>query len=275
MPTKQLKTAIFCVTYHTYGELSDYYRSVCRAAERAQGKMKVDFFVADNSEREIQDISLPSTQNVRPKVFPFHENAGYLGAVQKMMQAIGADQLEQYDYAAISNVDLVMEEDALLCLSEIPLTCQAGWLAPALLSEQEGRDRNPAVMNRYSARRLRLLRLMFRYPLLVAAYRATAYKRHRAPRQAEEGTECYAGHGSFMLLTSNYFRLCGIPRFPMFLFGEELYLAEQCRLHRLSVVYCPSVRIRDREHASVSKIPSADKCRYNRESLGYILQTFY
>lgn len=266
--------ALFCVTFNTYAELSDYYRSVCQAAERAGGRVRVDFFVADNTEHNPRAITLPEAPSVVPRVFPFHNNLGYLGAVQAMMGTADID-IGHYDYVAISNVDLIMEPEALLRLHAYTPAPRVGWLAPTLWSEQEQRDRNPGVRLRYTARRLRLLRLMFRFPALEAAYRATCYKRHRARRPCPAGETIYAGHGSFMLFTKAYFARCGIPRFPMFLYGEELYFAEQCRLHGLDVIYCPGIRLRDREHASVGTFPRPRICRYNYESLGYILSTFY
>lgn len=266
--------AIFCVTYNTYEELAGYYHSVCQAAERARGRVAVDFFVADNTTQNAREIVLAATPDVKPVPFPFHENLGYLGAVQKMMHQREVD-VSSYDYVAISNVDLTMAEDALLRLCEKPAAANTGWIAPALLSVQENRDRNPGVMRRYTACRLKLLRVMFLHPLLVAAYRATLYRRHRAQRNVPSGQTIYAGHGSFMLFTKAYFQHCGLPQFPMFLYGEELYFAEQCRAHGLMAVYCPAIKLMDQEHASVGKMPRAALCRYNRESLGYILRTFY
>lgn len=274
MEKNNQQVAIFCVNYNTYKELVCFYDSVCRAAEQVQGRMEVHFFVADNTECEAQEISLEGTSNVSPKVFAYNENLGYLGAAQRMMREEDVDVL-QYDYVAISNVDLVMQDDALLRLCECKVSPTTGWIAPALLSEQEGRDRNPGVMRRYSARRLKMLRVMFRFPILTTAYRATLYRRHKIQRHYPERQVIYAGHGSFMLFTKAYFEHCGLPQFPMFLFGEELYFAEQCRTHGLKVVYCPSIRIKDQEHASIGKMHRPTKYRYNYESLGYILRTFY
>lgn len=268
------RVAIFCVTYNTYEEMARYYGSVCRAAEQVRGRMEVDFFVADNTERDVQTITLEGTANVCPTVFAYNENLGYLGAAQRMMREESVD-IRQYDYVAISNVDLAMQDDALLRLSEYKASPTTGWIAPSLLSEQEGRDRNPGVMRRYSARRLKVLRAMFRFPILMTAYRATFYKRHKKQHTCPEGQVIYAGHGSFMLFTKTYFERCGTPQFPMFLFGEELYFAEQCRRQGLSVVYCPSIKIGDQEHASIGKMHRPTIYRYNYDSLGYILRTFY
>lgn len=268
------RVALFCVTYNTYKELDNFYQSVCSAAEKAQGTVTVDFFVADNTENDFREIILKENDYVKPIVFPFHKNTGYIGAVQKMMGHINVD-IDKYDYVAISNVDLIMQEEALIRLSEYSPDVQVGWMAPALLSQKEGRDRNPGALNRYSSWKIKALRIMFRYPFLMTIYRATAYRRHKLRFACSEGKQIYAGHGSFMLFTREYFLRCGKPEFPMFLFAEELYFAEKCRLNGLTVIYTPSIKLTDQEHASVGKMNRSDKYRHNYDSLSYIITTFY
>ena len=268
------KIAVFCVTYKTYTQLYGYYQSIALAARNARGTVTVDFFVADNTENNFQEIILRETDNVKPFIFPFHKNMGYIGAVQKMMGHKDVD-IDRYDYVAISNVDLIMQEEALIRLSEYNPDVQVGWMAPALLSQKERRDRNPGALNRYSFRKLKTLRTMFRFSFLITLYRATAYKRHKLRFACSEGKQIYAGHGSFMLFTREYFLRCGKPDFPMFLFGEELYFAEKCRLNGLTVIYTPSIKLTDQEHASVGKMKHSDKYRHNYDSLSYIIATFY
>ena len=52
--------------------------------------------------------------------------------------------------------------------------------------------------------------------------------------------DVYAGHGSFIILTKYYLSKVGIVNYPVFLFCEEIYLAEMCRINNLLVRYEPS-----------------------------------
>ena len=92
---------------------------------------------------------------------------------------------------------------------------------------------------------------------------------------ATGGASVYAGHGSFIILTQAYLRRCGTIDYPVFLFCEELYLAEMCRRNGLAVVYVPHIRVNDTEHVSVGKMAHRDYCRHNLEAVSYIIRHFY
>ena len=82
-------------------------------------------------------------------------------------------------------------------------------------------------------------------------------------------------HGSFIILTKEYFKRCGIINYPCFLFCEEIYLGEQCKEHQLAVVYEPSLRIDDDEHASTGNFKGKKYCQFNYQALSYIIKKYY
>ena len=178
-----------------------------------------------------------------------------------------------YDYSIISNVDVVMEKDFFVQLAEMPANKTLGWIAPQIFSDTEHRDRNPKIMRRYAKRKLQILRFLFSIPPLYNLYTHTAYKSKKLIKH--EPGEIYAGHGSFIILTQEYFKRCGIIDYPVFLFCEEIYLGEQCLKHGLKVVYNPQIRVRDTEHASTGTFRRRKYCWYNYEALSYILKTYY
>lgn len=261
--------AVFCVNYNSYEFLDSFLCSVDKAAKYA-GDVSVSVFVADNTERNIKAIST-NVHNINLKIFAYNENLGYFGAVGRMMDDVPA---EDFDYVIISNVDIMIEQDALAKLvSKYDRNNTVGWIAPQIYSEDEHRDRNPKIMARYSLRRLRMLRLMFKYLLLNSVYKKTLYQRKKY--QVHDPGEIYSGHGSFIILTNEYFKRCDIIDYPVFLFGEEIYLAEKCRVNGLTVYYDPEIKVVDREHASTSKMPSRFYTKCNVEALSYIIRTFY
>ncbi len=265
------KFAIYCVTYNSYAELADYLASIEEAAMRAADKIKVDVYVADNTVENFQDITFNASAST-VRIFPYHENLGYLGGAQRMMRET---DVAAYDYVAVSNVDLRMEKDALERLADLAVGENVGWIAPALYSNQLHYDRNPSVLKRYTKRRLQLIGCLFRFPILYYTYRATLYKRKKVRKTYDRPLEIYAGHGSCMIFTRSFIARCGVPNYPVFLYGEEIYFAEQCRAAGLSVVYQPSVRFSDKEHASISQLRKSTFFRYNYEANRYVLKTFY
>lgn len=263
------RIAIYCVTYNSYPEFYHYLDSICQAVKTAEGKAEVEVFVADNTDKVPQEISY-QTDNVRLKVFPFHQNLGYFGAIGKMMQQVDTTV---YDYCIISNVDLILDKDMLIMLAEYPYEDTTGWIAPQIWSQQEKRDRNPKIISRYPLSKLKKLQTLFKYPLLYALYIMTLYRRKTF--QNHSAGEIYAGHGSFIILTREYLTRCGIIDYPVFLFCEEIYLGEQCRLHDLKVVYQPDIHVVDTEHASTCTFKRSKYCKYNYQAISHILKNYY
>lgn len=261
--------AIYCVTYHSYESLTTYLQSVATALEGLNDRVELHVHIADNSTHSIQPISAPEGLG-HCGVLATHENLGYFGAVRRLMEI---HDPAAYDYAIISNVDLTMDSDYLKHLADSRYPANAGWIAPRIHSQLEHRDRNPQILKRYTKRQLELLRIKVSLPLLHYVYNRTFYRRKKRIK-CLPGTY-YAGHGSFIVLTKEYFRRCGIINYPIFLFDEEIYLAEQCHKAKLTVIYDPASGVVDSEHVSTGKMPLGTYCRYNREALSYILREFY
>ena len=263
------QVAIYCVNYHSYDALKNYIRSVITAVKKVGGQASVNMFVADNTEKDFQYIE-EKADSVCVQVFPFHENLGYFGAIRKMMKQ---QSPIQYDFSIISNVDVLLDEDFFTQLLALKTNADTGWIAPQIYSNLEHRDRNPKILKRYSKRKLQVLQLLFRVPILYNLYTHTVYKSKKLAKH--EPGEIYAGHGSFIILTRKYFEQCGDIDYPVFLFCEEIYLGEQCRKYGLKVHYEPQIRVIDTEHASTSTFKRSRYCRYNLKAITYILNTYY
>lgn len=263
-----MNIAIYCVNYHSYGCLNEYLRSVDRAA--AQSKASVRVVVSDNTTEGTQPIPT-NFAHIEVCTVSNSRNLGYFGAVRTGMLAIAPDS---YDYVVISNVDLRMNENFFCQLENIKPDNTVGWMAPRIYSALEKRDRNPKILRRYTLKRLSLLRYFFRHPYIYWLYTHTLY--HRKKLQSySAGIDIYAGHGSFIILTKAYISQCGLIDYPVFLYCEEIYLAEKCREAALRVVYTPSLEVQDEEHASTGRIKRSRNCKYNADALSYIIKTFY
>jgi GT2 family glycosyltransferase len=244
-----MKIAIFCVTYNSDKERDQYLTSIDRAAQKAGDEVSVDVFVANNTN---------------------DDNPGYFGAIKRLMQT---HDPTAYDYSIISNVDLILEEDFFLRLAAYPCSDNTGWIAPQIWSGLEERDRNPKVLNRYSLKKLQILRTFYQFPILDTLYTSTFYKKKKY--ESHQAGQIYAGHGSFIILTRRFFESCGEVDYPVFLFCEEIYLAELCRKAGLIVYYEPSISVKDTEHASTGRMSHRFYCRCNYEAMQYIIKTFY
>ena len=264
-----MKVLLVCVNYNSYEELNSYLRSIVSAVKGVDG-ITLEVIVADNSNgRDVIDSNQFGFIHLKQECF---ENLGYLGGASAVINNI-SDVLA-YDYVVISNVDLQLSEEFFTVLNQIKISSDIAWIAPQIYSHEENRDINPKVKVRYSYKKLKMLYYMYKYPILFYFYTATAYKRKRIAPQNDE-MDIYAGHGSFMLLTRNFFKEYKRIDYPIFLFGEELFLAELIRKKGMRVRYMPSLRIEDNEHVSTSRMKKRFYFKCNTESIKYILDTFY
>ena len=241
--------ALFCVSYQSDKELDAFLASINMAAMKATDKVNVEIYVTKNTK---------------------DNNPGYFGAIKRLMADV---DIKDYDYTIISNVDLTVEEDFFLKLADNTCDENIGWIAPQIWSDLEKRDRNPGIVERYSLRKLNILKLFYQFPILDTLYTHTIYRRKKY--ESHPAGRIYAGHGSFIILTREYFKRCGKIDYPVFLFCEEIYLAEMCQKAGLNVEYEPSIKVIDTEHASTGKMKHSLYCRCNYEAMQYIIKNFY
>lgn len=263
-----MKIAIYCVNYNSYDSLHQYLLSIDKALEAATSPIELKVIVADNTvpARPVRYTPEHFTLNV----LITGGNKGYFGAARIAMQQINP---ADFDYSIISNVDVLLDVSFFTKLTNYQVNAQTGWIAPQIYSSLEQRDRNPKILRRYAKRKLQVLKMKFRFPLLNWVYNNTLYKSKKLV--SHERGEIYAGHGSFIILTKRYFETGAVVDYPVFLFCEEIYLGEQCQQHGLKVMYEPDIRVTDAEHASTGTFRRSSYCRYNYDAISYILRTYY
>ena len=264
------KVLIVCVNYNSYDSLTDYLKSIDSSASLC-GECQVEVIIADNSTKP-EEVEASAYRHVAVKVSKF-DNRGYLGAAQSAINN-HHENILTYDYVAITNVDLLMDESFFKSLSLLNVDENIAWIAPQIWSEDEKRDRNPKTMQRKSEKRLLAIKRMYQYPFLEWLYTHTMYKRKKLYTQHPE-CDLFAGHGSFMILTRAFFKKYPTINYPVFLFGEESYLGELILKAGLRVRYIPSLKVYDSEHVSTGRMNRKIYCKHNIEAINYILDTFY
>lgn len=262
------KIVIYCVNYHSYDSLIDYLTSIDKAASIVVESLTLKVIVADNT---VPCSEVPyETQYYELEVMPTGDNKGYFGAIRHAMEYSSP---EDYDYIISSNVDILLSESFFSQLISYKATTDTGWLVPKIYSKTLNMDFNPQALHRYSYKKMATLRLLFKYPLLLQLKQKLLHQ-YREIKVHEAGP-VYAGHGSLIILTAEFFRQCGIFDYPIFLYGEEIYLAELCRMNQLKVVYIPQIEVYDIGKVSTGQIPTKQFCKYNFVAIDYLIRRFY
>lgn len=260
---------IVAVNYNTYELLYQFVDKAIISMKACEEPLSLKIIVADNSSKR-EEIDTDCYQCVNLEVYKLN-NLGYFGGAQYVINKV--DNIQDYDYIAISNVDLTIDEFFFTSLCAKKYSHNIGWIAPSIYSLQEKRVKK--TMTRPPKWKFVVFRIMYSFPLLYKLYYNTAYRRKREKTQIMEECDIYAGHGAFIILTKSFFNTYKKLNYPIFLFCEENYLAELNRIAGMTVRYDPSLKIFDSEHVSIREIDIKRQCALNYEAVDYILRNFY
>ncbi len=270
---------LICVKYGADKETSQYLQSV-RHLHR-QTCLRV--LVIDN--KADGDPEASSTEGY-PTIKP-GKNLGYFGGARHAL-SIYLETNPLPDWIIISNSDLAIPDPAFLDrLTAAALIPELGALAPSIRSGLTGGDQNPFMRTRPMAIRMHFYKYLYRSWLLLNMYELTGALSHKMgntlrsltrnssePARRSQET-IYAPHGSFLILSKQYFSAGGDLQYPEFLFGEEIYIAEMIRRLGMKVIYDPSLTVLHEEHQSTRLFRSRKMAAYASSSAAYCANTFF
>ena len=113
---------------------------------------------------------------------------------------------------------------------------------------------------------------------LALAQQWLANRRRHLRRQASTppgGTSIYMMHGSFMVLLRRYFEATAGLHFPGFLFGEELFVAEETRKAQGRIVFAPTLQLNHWGGATTNELGSARRDRLEADSLRLMIRAYF
>ncbi len=207
-------------------------------------------------------------------------NLGYFGAANFALQVYLDKFTGLPPFVIISNSDMkfVTNNFLELLIKENGSFEIAG---PSIVSTITGSELNPFSGNEYSRTKLRFLHTIYSlYPFYLAYQLLSLIKRSinrkgGSVSVSEERQEVYAIHGSFMIFQRSYFNKGGHIKYGSFLYGEELFVAAIANRAGMRTVYLPYLRMIHDEHATTGTFKSRKQIRYMRNSIHYLLKTFY
>lgn len=263
-----INVVIVCVNYNSYSELERYLKSIDRAFVKTD-KINLKVYIADNSVQK-ESFSIKVNYEYEIVLFP---NNGYFGSAFKIYNSV--ELVHESDYLIISNVDVQVDESFFKELANTVISSDIGWVAPTIYSIQEKRDKNPQRQKRPSYKKMKLLLFLFNHPVVESIYENSLYKIKNRGKQTQGECDIYCGHGSFIILTKYFINKFETLYYPCFLYCEELFLGELIRKKSLKVIYKPSLKVLDEEHCSTGTLSNEKYYAFNKDSLKYIMETFY
>jgi hypothetical protein len=217
-------------------------------------------------------------------------NLGYFGGAR-----FGLDYLVSrnivFRWLVVSNVDLLFDPEAVvLGLSRVD-SSRVGVVAPNIVSGLTGKVLNPYMRTRPSAFRMHAYKWIYRsYPTMLAYEWLSRVRSrwHAGAMPAGQVTrpphgECgavgsqgiYAGHGSMLAFSSEYFARGGNLHHAPFLFGEEISVAENVRRIGLEMIWHPGIDVEHAEHVSVGQLPSRQMHGFLKEATAFCANSYF
>ena len=264
-----MKIAFFCVNYNSTKELLGYLDSIEKAYTDKSHHVTV--IVTDNSQNQ---SNIKSSYSFSFSYIFSGKNLGYLGGITYGIKKSGLN-LAEFDYIIISNVDIKIEETFFSKLFQMKIAEDIGCIAPSIISSKEKCDRNPEIIQRTSRNKLNILRIMYKHPLIYLMYRNTLYRWRRSKVQKYPRGYIYAPHGSFMIFTNRFAKFLQLMRYPVFLFGEEIYFAENLRTMNLRVLYEPQLIIDDYDHVSTNKLKKQIYYELHYKAIDMLIREYF
>jgi len=268
---------IFVVNYRTDNHLLRFVDSLQKALSK-NSSVFLRLCIYDNSEktraeqRKFLDALGKKSDWIDTYFSPI--NAGYFGGLVKAQEEVPSET----DCVIYCNPDVSVADDFFLKLQP-GLEQTKGLLAPTILSEHEGIDLNPMYRRRLSRLKLLCLSAIFSSDLTYMTYGIFAGIKDRMrgkalPTKTNISQKIYASHGSFFIFTDiDFFR--NLPVFPCFLFGEELFIAEEARLQNVPILYEPQLRVFDTRHASIRLLKTRIRRGLVHKSIQFIINSYY
>jgi GT2 family glycosyltransferase len=264
---------ILCVNYYTERHVVELLKSL-RGAHGADWR----FIVVDNgSDGEGRATLMALAREPSVKVITPPTNLGYYGGAQFALDTM-SDVDGHASWTIVCNPDIrFSNSDFWSILSAIPST-RPLVVAPSIATG-DGDDQNPFIVSIPTRRRLLLWYLicLSRWTFLLAQVVSDlrSVRRRMAPRKAArtESRLIFAGHGSFLCFSGEYFRLGLNLRNPSFLYGEEIAIAVRCQERGVPIVYMPRLVVSHLRHASTGKYVRT--VRINRWQRQAALRSFH
>ena len=209
-------------------------------------------------------------------------NAGYFGAARAGLDHFLQRNEVLPDWVIVCNHDVLIEDQEFFSklFSQDPMA--VGVIAPRIQILPSREDQNPFMQRRPGWLRWTHLRLVSSsygaaavWDWLSRRKRALktfwfAFRGKTASALNGERQSIYAPHGAFFIFSRRYFEAGGYIDGNLFLYGEEISVAEVCRSLGLPVMYEPSLRVVHNEHTSTGKRITRFTYECQKKALRYL-----
>lgn len=299
--SEKISVVLIGVNYETDDETLRFIEGYSTAAQNAKdNNITINAIIVDNTERKTSEDFFLRLKAVNSEILCFKapKNLGYFGGAHYGLTKF-LEERNFPDWVIVSNVDIEFKDKNFITnIKDLITSENIGVVAPSIWSNRSLRDLNPRLVNRITPKRMAFYKKLFSNFYLGNLYELLAAVKHflkflwnhkvtpalkpttrrinsSLPSNSPEILEIYAPQGSCIIFSKEFFRRGGTLDYPLFLFYEEIYVAETALKLGLRVIYYPTIKMWHNDHISTGMIRSRKVAAYVAESAKYIAETYF
>ncbi|NQV94013.1 MAG: hypothetical protein HQ482_02575 [Sphingomonadales bacterium] len=277
------------ISFHSDETTVAWLKNLSEAITPVQAQVQV--MVVDNTIRDSSDEFFAKLREIMPSIQTLKAltNLGYFGGAHA-----GLDEWQRRGgglplWVMVSNVDVTYPEQELFThLLDTKYPNDTAVIGPSIWSLARRGDWNPKITHRPSRRRMHAYKSLYRSHWLFNLYeqgsriKFALSKIIRIIRGAvvEKGKsdglqDIYAPHGACMLFSREYFARGGDLRYPGFLFGEEIFVAETANKLGLRIYFDPALKMTSADHVSTGRFRSKKIVKFMHDSAVLLADRYF
>jgi GT2 family glycosyltransferase len=274
---------LISVNYRSAESCISLVESILKAEQCSQIAVRiVDNCSGDDSVRTLQGafLSFPNAE-----LFVSQSNLGYFGGANFALHRYLEKNRECPDWVIVCNHDVRIEDLAFFAKLLARDGAAVGMIAPSIKAIPRGTEQNPFMRHRpgrWSWSKVRLVSSNYKIAFVwdwlwrqKSRLKSWFAVRRGAPQHSKRRESVYAPHGSFLIFSRRFFECGGFLDGNLFLYGEEISVAEICRELRLPVVFDPSLQVLHAEHHSTGTALSRFTFECQRNSVRYLTSRYF
>ena len=253
--------------------------SFVREQIQAQSWKQVEVVIVDNGSKDSEKLVQLAKEVSWVSLYKSVENLGYLPGAEFGLRKYLEKGREMPDFVILSNSDIEFVKQTFFkdLLSRAERSA-FDIIGPDIYSDLLHHSQNPFMESRISIAKLKMLaflssKAMIHYLFLTWYYSKSRLVSLFRQKMAERSgvSPVYGIHGSFMIFSRSFFEKGGTLDFPMFLFGEEVYLAEMALKAGMRVGYDADLKIIHHEHNTTGIYKSRKAVKLLNRSYRYLI----
>lgn len=266
-----IEIAVSVICYDNENEVLEFANKL----SRQKGSEKIMLLVTCNKCKNIEQLREDlSKVKISSQVFETKKNLGYLLGCLYGFKSYGGE----YKWSIISNTDIDFVSDEFFAeLLDKHYDSQIGCIGPDITLKVTGKHQNPFATSRPTNALMKMRKVVYSHYGLYSLYGCLSALKNKIVNHEKQITNkyIYGAHGSIVILKKECVDKFIDDDIQIFMYGEELYIAEKLRESQLLSYYDTNLKIIHNENQVTGKIASRKKQEWSSQSINFLVDRYW